>query len=61
MKEYRVKYWREDEDGRAGYIEFETREGAQVFYNSLGGRAEIQQYVEEIHAYETVVYPTFEV
>lgn len=61
MKEYRVKYWREDEDGREEYVEFNTREQAQAFYDGLGGRAEIQRYVEEIHDYEVVVYPTFEV
>lgn len=61
MKEYRVKYWLEDQDGREEYMEFETQEGAQVFYDSLDGRAEIQRYVEEIHDYEVAVYPTFEV
>lgn len=61
MKEYRVKYWLEDKDGREEYMEFETQEGAQVFYDSLDGRAEIQRYVEEIHDYEVAVYPTFEV
>ncbi len=61
MKEYRVKYWHPDEDGREDYMEFETREEAQAFYDSLGGRAEIQRYVEEIHDYEVAVYPTFEV
>lgn len=61
MKEYRVKYWREDEDGGAGYIEFDTQEEAQAFYDSLDGKAEIQRYVEAIHTYETTVAPTFEV
>lgn len=61
MREYRVKYWHQDEDGRDEYMEFETMEQAQAFYDSLGGRAEIQRYVEEIHDYEVVVYPTFEV
>ena len=42
-------------------MEFETREEAQAFYDSLDGKAEIQRYVEEIHDYEVVVYPTFEV
>ena len=61
MKEYRVKYWREDGDGREEYMEFETMDQAQAFYDSLDGRAEIQRYVEEIHDYEVAVYPTFEV
>lgn len=60
MKEYRVKYWQEDEDGRVGYMDFETREGAQNFYDSLGGRAEIQKYIEGSHRYETIVSPDFE-
>ena len=61
MKEYRVKYWLEDKDGREEYMGFETREEAQAFYDSLDGKAEIQRYVEAIHDYEAVVYPTFEV
>ncbi|MCI9191762.1 MAG: hypothetical protein HFH84_19715 [Lachnospiraceae bacterium] len=61
MKEYRVKYWREDGDGREEYMEFETMDQAQAFYDSLNGKAEIQKYVEEIHDYEVVAYPTFEV
>lgn len=58
MKDYRVRYW--EQDGQESYVEFETMEQAQIFYNSLDGMAEIQKYVEEIHAYEAVVYPTFE-
>lgn len=61
MKEYRVKYWHRDGDGREDYMEFDTMDQAQVFYDSLDGRAEIQRYVEEIHDYEVAVYPTFEV
>ena len=61
MKEYRVKFWHQDEDGREEYMEFDTMEQAQAFYDSLDGMAEIQRYVEEIHDYEIVVYPTFEV
>lgn len=60
MKEYRVKYWRQDEDGREEYMEFETMEQAQEFYDSLGGRAEIQKYIEGSHRYETIVSPDFE-
>lgn len=61
MKEYRVKYWREDEDGRQDSVEFDTREEAQAFYDSLDGRAEIQKYVDRLHAYEAIVAPAFEV
>ncbi len=61
MKPYRVKYWHLDEDGREEFMEFETWEGAKIFYDSLDGKAEIQRYVEEIHDYEVVVYSTFEV
>lgn len=60
MKEYRVRYWPEGQDGRTEYMEFDTREQAQEFYDSLDGMAEIQRYVEEIHDYEAVVYPTLE-
>ena len=60
MKEYRVKYWHQDKDGREEYVEFKTREGAQALYDSLDGQAEIQQYVDRIHAYETIVAPTYE-
>lgn len=52
MKEYRVKYWLEDQDGREEYMEFGSVEQAQAFYDSLDGKAEIQKYVEEIHDYE---------
>ena len=58
MKDYRVKYW--EQDGQESYIEFDNMEQAQIFYDSLNGMAEIQKYVEAIHAYEAVVYPTFE-
>lgn len=61
MAKFRVKYWLEDQDGRTEFQEFETMEQAQVFYDSLDGKAEIQRYVEAIHGYEAVVYPTFEV
>lgn len=61
MKGYRVRYWLEDQDGREEHMEFDTMEQAQAFYNGLGGRAEIQKYIEEYHGYEAVVHPTFEV
>lgn len=59
MKEYRVRFWRED--GSGDFLEFDSMEQAQVFYNSVSGQAEIQQYVDRLHAYETIVAPTFEV
>lgn len=59
MKEYRVRFWHQN-DGREDYLEFDTPEEAQAFYDSLDGKAEIQRYVEEIHDYEAVVYPAFE-
>ena len=61
MKEYRVRFWHQDEDGRQDSMEFGTREEAQAFYNSVSGQAEIQQYVDRLHAYEMVVAPAFEV
>lgn len=60
-KEYRVKFWHSDEDGREDFIECDIMEQARELYDSFGGMAEIQKYVEEIHDYEAVVYPTFEV
>lgn len=61
VKEYRVKFWRSDEDGKEDYLEFDREDQAMEFYNSLDGKAEVQRYVEERHEYEAVVYPTFEV
>ena len=58
MDEYRVKYWLED--GSETYIGFSTMEQAKEFYDSLNGMAEIQEYVEEQHVYEDVMYPEFE-
>lgn len=59
MKEYRVKYWHRDGDGREEYMEFDTMDQAQVFYDSLDGNGEIQRYSEELHAYETIVEPEY--
>ena len=59
-KEYRVKFWRSDQDGREDFTECDTMEEAQEIYDSFGGMAEIQKYVEEINDYEAVVYPEFE-
>ncbi|MCI8790827.1 MAG: hypothetical protein HFH92_17385 [Lachnospiraceae bacterium] len=36
-------------------------EEEQDFYDSRGGKAEIQEYIEERHRYEAVAYPAFEV
>lgn len=60
MKEYRVRYWLQDQDGREEYMEFDTMEEAQDFYDSQNGLAEIQKYDAERHCYEDVLYPTFE-
>lgn len=59
MKEYRVRFW--GQDGADEYMEFDTMEQAQEFYDSLNGMAEIQKYIELTHTYEAVVYPEFEV
>ncbi len=59
IKEYRVRFWRED--GSEDFLEFESMEQAQAFYDSVSGQAEIQQYVDMLHAYEMVVAPAFEV
>ncbi|MCM1101922.1 MAG: hypothetical protein NC398_11125 [Acetatifactor muris] len=58
MKDYRVRYW--EQDGQESYMEFNTMEQAQLFYDSLNGMAEIQKYAEETHRYEMVLPPTFE-
>ncbi len=60
MKEYRVRFFHGDRDGEEDFMEFDTMELAQAFYDSLDGQAEIQQYVDRIHAYETIVAPTYE-
>ena len=60
-KRYRVRFWLEDQDGREEHMEFGTMAQAQAFYDSRGGKAEIQEYIEGRHGYEAVVYPTFEV
>ena len=59
MKEYKVKFW--NEDGSEDYLEFETLGQAQGFYDSLDGKAEIQRYVDRLHAYEAIAGPTYEV
>lgn len=60
-KRYRVRFWLEDQDGREEHMEFGTMAQAQAFYDSRGGKAEIQEYIEERHRYEAVAYPMFEV
>lgn len=61
MKPFRVRFLRPDEDGREECMEFDSMEQAQAFYDGLNGKAEIQKYIEDRHAYEMVVAPTFEV
>lgn len=61
MKEYRVRFWHQEGDGREDYLELETMEQAKSFYDSLDGKAEIQKYVDRLHAYETIVGPIYEV
>lgn len=58
MDRYRIKYW--CEDGAEGYIGFDTLEMATEFYESMEGLAELQQYIEERHCYEAIIYPEFE-
>ena len=61
MKEYRVRFWHQEGDGREDYLELETMEQAQDFYDSLDGKAEIQKYVDRLPAYETIVGQSYEV
>ncbi len=58
VKGYRVKFWQND--GTEEHLEFDSMERAQTFYDSLDGLAEIQQYSEERHGYEAIIYPEFE-
>lgn len=60
MKQYRVRFWHGDQDGREDSMECDSMEQAMELYDSFGGMAEIQKYVEEINDYEAIVYPTFE-
>lgn len=57
-KQYRVKY--QGEEGERIFRYFDTMEQAQGLYDSLDGKAEIHQYIEDLSRYEIVVYPTFE-
>lgn len=61
MKDYRVRYWHQDQDGREDYMEFDTMEQAREFYNSLDGMAEIQQWNEKWGLWWTIQGPEFEV
>lgn len=61
MGEYRVRFFHGDRDGEEDFMEFNTMEQAQCFYDSLDGMAEIQKYDEERHDYEAIVGPTYEV
>ncbi len=58
MKDFRVMYW--GPDGGDKFMEFDTMEQAQEFYESLNGVATIQRYFAEFHAYVDIQYPTFE-
>lgn len=60
MKPFRVRFWQQNEDGSEAFMEFDSIEQAQAFYDSLDGQAEIQKYIEERHAYEMVMPPTYE-
>ncbi len=60
MKGYRVRFWHSDQDGREDYMEFDTMEQAQEFYDSLNGMAEIQEWNEKWGRWWAVVPPTFE-
>lgn len=59
MKEYRVRFFHGDRDGEEDFMEFDSIEQAQHFYDSLDGNGEIQRYSEERHAYETIVEPEY--
>jgi len=61
MKPYRVRYWHQDEDGREDYMEFDTLEQAQEFYDSLGGMAELQEWNGKRGCWWAVQGPEFEV
>ena len=58
MKEFRVMYW--GQDGRAEFMEFDSMEQAQAFYDSLGGEATIQRWDPELSIHIDVLYPVFE-
>lgn len=60
VKEYRVRYWHQDGDGREDYMEFDTMEQAQQFYDSLDRKAVIGKWNPEKREYEAVAYPEFE-
>ncbi len=51
-------YW--GPDGGDKFMEFDTMEQTQEFYESLNGVATIQRYFAEFHAYVDIQYPTFE-
>ncbi|MCI9141867.1 MAG: hypothetical protein HFH87_04485 [Lachnospiraceae bacterium] len=57
-KNYRVKF--RDDGGKVIFQEFDTIIQAQSLYDSLDGKAEIYQYIEDLGRYEIVIYPTFE-
>lgn len=57
-KPYAVRFFGRDAEGRA---EFDTLEQAQVLYDSLDGKAEIQKWDPGKHVYDAVMFPEFEV
>lgn len=57
MKEYKVKLWLSDEDGREECMEADTMEQAIELYDSFGGLAKIQQWNEMRHGYIDVLWP----
>lgn len=55
VKEYRVKFWHQDQDGREESFECDSLEQAREFCHGLNGVAVIQMYNEECHTYEDVI------
>lgn len=60
VKEYKVRFWHMDEDGREDFMEADTMEQARELYDSFGGLADIQQWDEAQQRYIDVLWPTFE-
>ena len=53
IKQYQVKYW--GDGGEVIFRGFDTMKQAQDFYDSLGGKAEIQKYNDYLRCYESAV------
>lgn len=58
MKPYKVRF--QNEDGKEVFQDFDTMEQALQLYDSLGGAAVIQKWVEEWQRYDDVVFRIFE-